>query len=854
MTAIDWQELPSRISNQSVTTMNSKHPAPELLAPAGDWDCIRAAVENGADAVYFGLEDGFNARARASNFDLNNIADIMQFLHRRGVKGYVTLNTLAFSNELPKLQTIIRRLALAPVDAVLVQDLGVARMIREITHDLTIHASTQMTLTSAECIAVAEQLGIERVVLPRELSIDEIRKIHAKTSVELEAFVHGALCVAYSGQCLTSESLGGRSANRGQCAQACRLPYELLCDGELRDYGDQKYLLSPQDLAAFALTEQLIEAGIRCFKIEGRLKTPEYVANITRHYREAIDSAMAGKPVEFTRRQIQQMEQSFSRGFSPGWLNGCDHKMLVPATSSAKRGVLLGKIVAVHFDRVTVELDYSVQAGDGVVFDGDRANNDEQGGRVFQVFQNRQAVSEAVDCGMVDLTFDRSNVELSRLYVGQQVWKTDDPRLTQQLRRTYETADAQQRVPLMLTVHVEPGRLLRIEGMAKNGCVCRIESEQPLEVAQKHPITAEVLREQLSRLGGTTFELLDLNATIVGTPMVPLSVLGKLRKQMIEQLENSLPMPEVVLCRDNALERLRKQLPGIESQTATPILTVLCRTLDQVRACVDLKVDRLIADFQDIREYREAVQIARSSNHTLLLATPRIQKPDEMGLFRAMLKYQPDGVLIRNLSGLAFFRDSGVAVAGDYSLNVTNELTASFLMEQKLQWLTPSYDLNRDQLMDLVKAVPPQWLEVVVHQHMPMFHMEHCVFCAMLSPGTNKTNCGRPCDVHQVELRDRTGVDHPLVADVGCRNTLFNAVAQSSAEVVAELLVSGVRRFRIELLRDDTDHIGRLYSLYKQLLSGSVTGEHVWRNLNAMNRVGVTRGTLESRRNPLAIL
>ena len=834
--------------------MISDKPAPELLAPAGDWDCIRAAVENGADAVYFGLEDGFNARARATNFDLNNIAEIMLFLHRRGVKGYITLNTLAFSDELPKLQTIIRRLALAPVDAVLVQDLGVARMIREITHDLAIHASTQMTLTSAECIAVAEQLGIKRVVLPRELSIDEIRQIHSKTSVELEAFVHGALCVANSGQCLTSESLGGRSANRGQCAQACRLPFELLCDGELRDYGDQKYLLSPQDLAAFALTEQLIEAGIRCFKIEGRLKTPEYVANITRHYREAIDSAMAGEPVEFSRRQIQQMEQSFSRGFSPGWLNGCDHKMLVPATSSSKRGVLLGRIVTVHFDRVTVELDYTVQAGDGVVFDGDRANNDEQGGRVFQVFQKRQAVSEPIDCGMVDLTFDRSNVELSRLYVGQQVWKTDDPRLTQQLRRTYETADPQRRVSLMLTVHAEPGRPLVIEGMAKNGCSCRIESEQPLEVAQKHPITADVLREQLSRLGSSAFELLELNATIVGTPMVPLSVLGKLRKQMIEQLDRSLPMPKVVLSRDNSLERLRHNLPGRESQTVEPILTVLCRTLDQVRACVDLKVDRLIADFQDIREYREAVQIARSSENTLLIATPRIQKPDEMGLFRAMLKYQPDGVLIRNLSGLAFFRSNGVAVVGDYSLNVTNELTASFLMDQKLQWLTPSYDLNRDQLMDLVKAVPPQWLEVVVHQHMPMFHMEHCVFCAMLSPGTNKTNCGRPCDVHQVELRDRTGVDHPLVADVGCRNTLFNAVAQSSAEVVSELLGSGVRRFRIELLRDNADHIGRLYSLYNQLLSGSVTGEHVWRNLNAMNRVGVTRGTLESRRNPLAIL
>ena len=840
------------------TTRRIENP-PELLSPAGDWDCIRAAVENGADAVYFGLEDGFNARARAANFNLDNVSEIMTFLHRRGVKGYVTLNTLAFSEELPHLQTIIRRLALAPVNAVLVQDLGVARLIREITSDLAIHASTQMTLTSAECIAVAEQLGIERVVLPRELSINEIRQIHSQTPVELEAFVHGALCVAYSGQCLTSESLGGRSANRGQCAQACRLPYELLCDGELRDYGDQKYLLSPQDLAAFDLAGQMIDAGVRSFKIEGRLKTPEYVANITRHYREAIDSAVAGHPVVFTRRQIAQMEQSFSRGFSPGWLQGCDHKMLVPATSSAKRGVLLGRIENILNDRVTVRLDYTVQAGDGVVFDGDRANGNEQGGRVFQVYRGRQAVSEPIDSGLVDLTFDRSPIDLSQLSIGQRVWKTDDPRLTQQLRKTFETADPQRKVRLHLRVHAEAGRALLVEGQSENGCVCKVESEQPLAVAQKYPVSEDILREQLSRLGGTIYELGSLQTSIIDGPMVPLSVLGRIRKLMVEQLDSSLPMPEIRLCKDSALDRMRAALPHRTIDEQSPLLTVMCRSIEQLREFTSSSIgssgpDRLIADFQDIREYREATSLARESGNVLVLATPRIQKPDEMGLFRAMLKHQPDGVLVRNLSGLAFFHHNGIPVIGDYSLNVTNELTASFLMQQGLQWLTPSYDLNRDQLMELVRFVPPQWLEIVMHQHMPMFHMEHCVFCAMLSPGTNKTNCGRPCDVHQVELRDRTGVDHPLIADVGCRNTLFNAVAQSSAEIVSDLLQAGVRRFRIELLRESPDEIRHLLSQYRRLLDGSVTGDIVWKSLNAMNRVGITRGTLESKRNPLAIL
>ena len=245
---------------------------PELLAPAGNADCVRAAIENGADAVYFGFESGFNARARAANFSADELPKLMQQLHERNLKGYVTLNTLAFPSELPEVESLIRIMATAGVDAVLVQDIGVARLAKAICPELPLHASTQMTMTSAETIALAEELGMERVVLARELSIAEIKSIKSKTNMPLEAFVHGALCVAYSGQCLTSESLGGRSANRGQCAQACRLSYELISDGEHVDLGDQKYLLSPQDLAAYDLTSDLIRAGVCSFKIEGAVK------------------------------------------------------------------------------------------------------------------------------------------------------------------------------------------------------------------------------------------------------------------------------------------------------------------------------------------------------------------------------------------------------------------------------------------------------------------------------------------------------------------------------------------------------------------------------------------------------
>jgi putative protease len=336
--------------------------------------------------------------------------------------------------------------------------------------------------------------------------------------------------------------------------------------------------------------------------------------------------------------------------------------------------------------------------------------------------------------------------------------------------------------------------------------------------------------------------------------MLPFSVLGELRHELVRRLEElaQSPPPRRIATKP-VLPSLREQPAGGES-IASPRLNVLCRSLAQLREVLEAGIASVYVDFQDIREYREAVRAAHEAGASILLATPRIQKPDEMGIFRAMAKHGADGILARNLSGLSFFHGLDTPTIADFSLNAANELTAQYLKEQGAERITPSFDLNREQLLDLVNAVPNEWLEVVVHQHMPMFHMEHCVFCAVLSPGTNKHNCGRPCDTHEVKLRDRIGMEHPLVADVGCRNTLFNAVPQSGAEIVPQLLAKGVRHFRIELLDDRGPALAELLGLYQRLLNGEVTGKEVWTQLKASNRVGVTRGTLEERRNPLAIL
>ena len=845
--------------------------APELLAPAGDRDCLKAAIENGADAVYFGLDTGFNARFRAANFPLAELPAVMGLLHRHGLRGYATLNTLVFEDELDAFAEVVQQVADAGVDAVLVQDVGAALLVREVAPGLALHASTQMTLTSAETIGLAETLGCERVVVARELSLDEIREIRRATTMPLEVFVHGALCVAYSGQCLTSESLGGRSANRGQCAQACRLPYELVCDGRDVDLGDQRYLLSPQDLAAYALSPELLAAGVAALKIEGRLKTPEYVANITRHYRRAIDAAVAGRPVAFTPREVEEMELSFSRGFSPGWLEGCDHKRLVPATSSAKRGVRLGTVVGTHRGLVVVDLAAGlaggVKRGDGVGFDCGETSDDTVGGRVYEVFAAGLSRTDPVTAGRVELGFARDGFDTARLQPGQAVWKTDDPELTARLRKSFTGESLRRRQPVDLEVTAAVGRPVGVTARLATGRRCVVESAEPAREATKHPLDETVLRDQLGRLGNTPFELRGLDATITGRPMLPLSVLGQLRKELAAALERLVEQPAADDPRRphdsfplSLRERVGARVPGALRQTVSllhdgrqidasatglPQLHVLVRSLEQLGAVLDLGERSVVAEFADIRQYREAVAACRGVGGTIQLATPRIQKPGELGIFGLLAKQQPDGILARNWAAVTFFRDQGLPVVADFSLNVANRLAADFFLAHGCTRVTASYDLNRDQLGPLVAAVPAGRLELVVHQHMPLFHMEHCVFCAVLSPGRTKHDCGRPCDDHLVQLRDRVGVEHPLTADVGCRNTLWSAVPQSGAEAVPALQQAGVRHFRLEFLSEPAAEIGRVVRSYRDLLAGRTTGREVWRSLKAANRVGVTRGTLE---------
>ena len=892
---------------------------PELLAPAGCWESLRAAVANGADAVYFGVEV-LNARLRAENFQAADLPEVMEWLHRRGVRGFLTVNVLLFPSELEAAGELVLQAAAAGVDALIVQDIGLARLARQLAPGLALHGSTQMSITSAAGVAQAAELGCERVVLARELTLQDFSRLRQQLdqrgcAMPLEVFVHGALCVAYSGQCLTSEALGQRSANRGECAQACRLPYQLIVDGVERDLGEQRYLLSPQDLAAWELLPDLADVGIASLKIEGRLKDASYVAAVTQAYRQGLDALAApGTPAQATSpaHRLQpkppggaqagnqpldpdqlrrRLELSFSRGLGTGWLQGVDHQQLVHGRWSKKRGPWVGRLERIEAGGwLVLPAGQPLKAGDGLVLEA--AGSDplqapqEVGGRVMAL-QNRAA-------GLVALQLGPGRVDLGGLKRGSPCWLTSDPQLESQLQKLAQAPAPERQQALDLRVSGALGMPLVLEVAALAGTPggpWRVASATPLEAASGAGLDRQRLEQQLGRLGGTPWQLGRLEMDLAPGLFLPVAQLNALRRQLVELLAEASGAPQMDPGTDPralppkpdakaglapgeperrqqiavALEALLPQTLALSTQRAAkvgsealseppseplaePTLTVLVRSLEQLEALLEQPIHRVVVDIEHPNQLRQAVAMGRGRwAGGLWLAGQRICRPDERWSLEPLLRAQPDGYLVRNADQLERLSLEAPCI-GDFSLNVANPLTAAWLLQRwGLERITASYDLALDQLLELVAGCPPGRVELTLHQHMPLFHMEHCLFCAFLSEGHDHSDCGRPCEQHQVLLRDRSGTEHPLRADLGCRNTLFNGKAQTGAEAIPQLLRAGLRHYRIELLQDSGADAQRRVELYRQALAGQRSGRQVWQQEQLDSRLGVTRGSLNRR-------
>ncbi|MEI8107273.1 MAG: DUF3656 domain-containing protein, partial [Verrucomicrobiota bacterium] len=531
------------------------------------------------------------------------------------------------------------------------------------------------------------------------------------------------------------------------------------------------------------------------------------------------------------------LEMAFSRGLYSGWMHGVNHQALVAGRFGKKRGPLVGEILRVGADFVEMEPKIFLKLGDGLVFDTGGDTDDEQGGRIFGVKGGRYF-------------FQHGRIDFRRLKKGDKVWKTDDPELNKRLRQSFGgKIEGRRRAAVDLVVRGCAGEKMRVTGVVRGEAGLTegetVVSGMSLAEARTAPLTTEKLGEHLGRWGESGYAMGLLTNELEGGVILPISEMNRMRRELVFQLDEARKIVRVESgesWRDVFAEARGR---GLEQRKRPATLRVLCRSIEQLSGALASGVEEIYADFEDIRRYKDAVVQVRDSGRgvKIFLATPRIQKAGEEGFFKLIERSQPDGVLIRNLGAIRYFEASPLRKVGDFSLNVANPLTAKYLMESGMERVTVSYDLNIEQVLDLLEEAPPEWFELTIHQHMPMFHMEHCVFAAFLSKGKDATDCGRPCEKHRVELRDRVGVAHPLRADVGCRNTVFNAVPQTGARFFQRLEEAGLRDFRIELLGESEEEAVRVIGAYRALLGGESGGEDLWRELRAESQLGVTHGT-----------
>ncbi len=825
-------------------------PKPEILAPAGHWPHLHAAIEAGADAVYFGLRH-FTARAKVG-FAIGELPEAMRTLRRRGVKGYVTFNTLVFEHELEEAARALAAIAEAGADAILVQDPAAALLAREIAPELSVHASTQMSLTSAEGVRFAQELGCRRVVLARELSLDDIRRIRAATDCELEIFVHGALCVAVSGQCFSSEAWGGRSANRGKCAQACRLPYELIVDGAKKPLEDARYLLSPEDLSAINLVPEIVSIGISALKIEGRYKDPSYVALATNAYRRAVDEAWEGRASRWSEAKALELEQVYSRGSGPHFLSGTNHQTVVRGRAPRHRGVLVGRVVRATADSVVmtpvmrIASLAPVKPGDGLVFDAAdwrSPEEREEGGRVYEV------APTAESRGGVALRFANGAIDPGRIRAGDLVWRTHDPDVDRAARPFTQAQDPVRRRPVdVRVVAVEGETLATTWTLAGEPDVCvSARSSEVLGAGRTRVLDAELARTQLGRLGDTPFALGALDLEVKGRPFAPASVLNRVRREAIDALELA-----VNVAPQRAVRTPSTALAGLLGTPEAPSndpresarLHVLLRNDEQLEAATALRPASITLDYLDLEGVRPAVERVRSHGIPVRVASPRILKPNEERIVGFLKKLDCE-ILVRSTGLLrALALGPHPVLDGDFSLNAANGITAALVLRMGLRRITPTHDLNGAQVAELAGRVGGGRLEVVAYHHLPVFHTEHCVFCRFLSTGTSYKDCGRPCETHHVALRDAFGREHPVIADVGCRNTVFGAEAQEASRHLAQWLEAGVRDIRVELAHESAAQVIEVGEAFVEAFAGRVDMRELGRRLRRAAPQGTTEGSL----------
>ncbi|MEW6446725.1 MAG: DUF3656 domain-containing protein [Bacillota bacterium] len=809
---------------------------PELLAPAGSWEGLVAAVQNGADAVYLGGKD-FNARRHAPNFTAGELKQAIEYAHIRGVKVYVTVNTILSDEEMEEAVRFLRFIYESGADAAIIQDTGLLRLARKVIPELCLHASTQMTIHSAPGAALVRDAGVARVILARELSLEEIESIKKETGMEVEVFVHGALCVCYSGQCLMSSVIGGRSGNRGLCAQPCRLPYALAGATGIplaapAEAGE--FLLSTKDLNVSRHLPALAAAGVDALKIEGRLKRPEYVATVVRIYRSLLERLGRGR-YYVTPEETLALAQAFNRGFSPGYILGRPGRELMSYRRPNNRGVFLGRVLSYDRDRqvALVKLRLPLRAGDGVEFwvsEGGRVGTE---ARRLVVDGRERSVAEAGEAVEIAVA--------GRVKPGDRVFKTADAALLREAQESFAACRENKKIPLIFEVRVQAGKPVVVQVRDGEGNLGEGFTHSPAVPAAKRPLTWEVLRDQLGRLGNTPFEMAELTGKISEALFVPLSEINEARRTAVGKIQDArkrIPPPlgnEEFALRYTAAFRIKPQAAAKE-----PYLAVSCGGINGVEAALEAGADRVYFGGESFRNrpregagpeaVAEVLRLVSRRGREIFLLTPRITKDKELKAVVSSIKetaLQIAGVAAGNLGLLRELkRETALPVWADYYLNVFNVQAIAFLQEHGASGVTLSPELTLTQVEDIAVRSPVP-VEVLVHGLFPLMVSEYCAVGSVLGNMALGRRCNAPCGGKTFYLRDRLGVLFPVFMDTACRMHVFNSRELVMLEHLPALLRAGVSGLRIEARTRDAAYVSRVTQVYRQALDAVLAGMRV---------------------------
>lgn len=766
----------------------------ELLAPAGNIDILKTAIDNGADAVYIGGEN-FSARAYADNFTNEEIVEGIKFAHIKGSKVYVTLNTMAHDDEISDILNFVDFLYLNDVDALIVADYGLINLLKNRYPSLPIHVSTQLNTHSLWQVKLLENLNVERVVLARETEFSTIKYIKQNSNIELEVFAHGALCVCYSGNCLHSSMIGKRSGNRGKCAQPCRMQYSIFENGKA--ISNKKYLLSTKDLNTLDNIDKLIDSGVTSLKIEGRMKSKEYVAFVTKTYRDAIDNYYETKINNVDYLAIENMKLIFSRGFTKGFIFNEKNKEFTNTFRPSHIGVKVGKVVSIKNDKVQIKLSDDIHQKDKIAIVQDKFEDIRM--YLSKIYVKGKLVSQGYKNETIELTIN------SKVSKDATIYKIVDDALVKEIENTYYKNV--KRVPIRMKFISNVNEPMALIVKDNNNHSVLVKSEYVVEQALNSPTSASKIEEQLSKLNNSAYQLSSINVLTDNEGIIPVKYINDLRREAIEKLD---AIRQCVYNRsEEDINPALEYISGYEVENKK--FKVKVKNMYQLQAISELDgIDAIYYD--DPFTYKVAKE--KYPNLNLIPVLPRINNDRSKSS-----KVEASAYVINNFGDLLKHENSRLVT--DLYMNVANKHTIASLCQHNVESITISSELNQLQIRGLIEDfneefgfIPP--LEMVVYGRYQTMVTKHCFLAKEF--GYENKNCGA-CRNRKLALLDRMNYEFPITTDYDCNVTIYNSKAVHLIEYIQDIYQMGITSIRLDFSVENPDEVYEITKAYLDKLT-----------------------------------